>query len=586
MTAIAAAARRLPTPMRRQRGFITPALLGVVANRRRQAGPSGGLLGSYTANVWGGYALYQLWSSWTGNLIRVRRSSDSAEQDIGQASGLLDTAALATFVGSDDAFVVKWYDQTGLGNDFAQSTTTKQPMIVDAGTYVGEVSLDGTDDFISTANNSGTPTAFSVYVAGRDRLGCLGTAATMVKQSAVGTGMGDGRNTTLVGDNDAVVAVDSTNSFARSTGGQPVLDGTVYAAVLDRTKATVALENVFYKNGTVVAQTSTTGSDRSGSYTAGTWCVGQDSVSSAANLARVALKALLIYEDAHTSGTVIAVSALLAPGVQTDGIGGFTTNLWAVWSLRRQVSGYAGSAIRVRRSSDNTEQDIGFDATTHLLDTAALATFVGAGNGFVTKIYDQSGAGRDLVQATTTKQAMIVNSGTVLAMVRFDGSTSSMSTSASSGTPNIMTAYIKAVIQGTGGGAILEHSSNYNSNQAALLAYDSRAAYVAVHGSAGYSQAYFLCTPCGNVFAMQADRTQLTNALMSGGFSGGRALTATSNPVSGTLPTGAFGSHPWFLGARNNSTAYVQMDFETAAIYELSSAHSAAVANRISRQIG
>ena len=42
-----------------------------------------------------------------------------------------------------------------------------------------------------------------------------------------------------------------------------------------------------------------------------------------------------------------------------------------------------GSAVRVRRSSDNSETDIGFTVNGNL-DTAALLTFVGAGNGFVT----------------------------------------------------------------------------------------------------------------------------------------------------------------------------------------------------------
>ena len=47
----------------------------------------------------------------------------------------------------------------------------------------------------------------------------------------------------------------------------------------------------------------------------------------------------------------------------------------AAYSLRKVKSDYDESAIRVRRSSDDTEQDIGFDANGDL-DTAALTTFV------------------------------------------------------------------------------------------------------------------------------------------------------------------------------------------------------------------
>jgi hypothetical protein len=84
----------------------------------------------------------------------------------------------------------------------------------------------------------------------------------------------------------------------------------------------------------------------------------------------------------------------------------------AAYSLRKLRSFYSGSAIRVRRSSDNAESDIGFTGAGDL-DEAALTTFVGANDGFVTTFYDQSGNGRDLVQATAGDQPRIVNAGTV-----------------------------------------------------------------------------------------------------------------------------------------------------------------------------
>jgi hypothetical protein len=67
------------------------------------------------------------------------------------------------------------------------------------------------------------------------------------------------------------------------------------------------------------------------------------------------------------------------------------------YSLRKLSSAYAGSAIRVRRSSDNAEQDINF--TGGVLDTSTLLTFCGAGNGFITRWYDQSGNAKDNVQS-------------------------------------------------------------------------------------------------------------------------------------------------------------------------------------------
>lgn len=82
------------------------------------------------------------------------------------------------------------------------------------------------------------------------------------------------------------------------------------------------------------------------------------------------------------------------------------------YSLRRLSSTYEGDAIRVRRSSDNAEQDIGFVGED--LDTASLLSFVGAGNGFVTVWYDQSGSVNNATQSTAGAQPQIVDSGSVV----------------------------------------------------------------------------------------------------------------------------------------------------------------------------
>jgi hypothetical protein len=97
----------------------------------------------------------------------------------------------------------------------------------------------------------------------------------------------------------------------------------------------------------------------------------------------------------------------------------------AAYSLRKLRNAYTGSAIRVRRSSDNAETDIGFTAGGDL-NTAALLAHVGSGNGFVTTLYDQSGNGRNATQTTAGNQPRIVNSGALEASngkpeIRFDG---------------------------------------------------------------------------------------------------------------------------------------------------------------------
>jgi len=80
-------------------------------------------------------------------------------------------------------------------------------------------------------------------------------------------------------------------------------------------------------------------------------------------------------------------------------------------SLRLLDKNYTGSAIKVRRPSDNNEQDIGF--VNNELDTASLLDFVGSGNGFVSIIYDQVGS-NNMTQNTATLQGQIVSNGSVI----------------------------------------------------------------------------------------------------------------------------------------------------------------------------
>lgn len=81
----------------------------------------------------------------------------------------------------------------------------------------------------------------------------------------------------------------------------------------------------------------------------------------------------------------------------------------AAYSFRKLRTAYAGAAIRIRRSSDDTEIDIGFSS--NQLDIAAITAFVGANSAYIKTIYDQSGSGFDQTQATLTLQPRIVNAG-------------------------------------------------------------------------------------------------------------------------------------------------------------------------------
>lgn len=101
--------------------------------RRPAASAATKPLDGYTTSLWAAWSTRQLLTSYTGNLIRVKRSSDSTEQDIGQIGGLLDEAALAAFVGANTGYIVTYYDQSGNGRDNSV-TIGNGPSIVVSGT--------------------------------------------------------------------------------------------------------------------------------------------------------------------------------------------------------------------------------------------------------------------------------------------------------------------------------------------------------------------------------------------------------------------------------------------------------------------
>jgi hypothetical protein len=120
---------------------------------------------------------------------------------------------------------------------------------------------------------------------------------------------------------------------------------------------------------------------------------------------------------------VIIRSKSSFPGAVASFVGAYDDipNIVTAYSTRRLLTAYTGSLLRIRRSSDNEQQDFGYDGNGDL-DTAAIATFVGGGSGFIVTWYDQSGGGYHANQATPAAQPLYVASGQNGRPVpRFDG---------------------------------------------------------------------------------------------------------------------------------------------------------------------
>jgi len=170
-----------PTPTLSSTSTPTPTLTST-PTPTPSATPGIFILDTYSATA--AFSVRKLRSAYSGDSLRVRRSSDNAEQNIGFVSNELDTASLLSFVGTgatDNGFVTTFYDQTGNALHIDQSVAVNQPKIVNAGVLVGltgtgstrsSLLFDGTNDTLySLAINLGIATnGVQVYSVGDNAL--------------------------------------------------------------------------------------------------------------------------------------------------------------------------------------------------------------------------------------------------------------------------------------------------------------------------------------------------------------------------------------------------------------------------------
>jgi hypothetical protein len=139
--------------------IVPPLDIGVLTPEGRIPVPEGGTSIGIPAAA---YSLRNLSTTYTGNVVDVRRSSDDAEDSF-TATEVAD-GTLTDWVGvGNDGFVTQWYDQSGNDNHATQGTDASQPMIVDGGSLVtGGLDFDGVNDFLTNSANIFAQT-FSVF---------------------------------------------------------------------------------------------------------------------------------------------------------------------------------------------------------------------------------------------------------------------------------------------------------------------------------------------------------------------------------------------------------------------------------------
>jgi len=94
------------------------------------------------------------------------------------------------------------------------------------------------------------------------------------------------------------------------------------------------------------------------------------------------------------------------------------TDFTLAFSLNKLWGGYEGNCLRVRRISDNAEQNIGFDSNNNL-DVASLLSFCGGSTATVVTWFNQSRNNTiSATQSDGASQAIIVQSGSYLGYLK------------------------------------------------------------------------------------------------------------------------------------------------------------------------
>lgn len=285
--------------------------------------------------------------------------------------------------------------------------------------------------------------------------------------------------------------------------------------------------------------------------------------------------------------TAVSVFVLISGSVYISSDAGSTasaalaldsiSSVLGAYSLRKLRTAYSGNAIKVRRASDNTTSNIGF-ASTGVLDTTALNTFISGTTGFIDTWYDQSGNGKDATQATTTSQQQIlVNSFNGLPSLKHDGVDDVLGVASSTGSFTAMHANkASAIIVQSAGlasdpnalGVLLGNNGLSSAKIGFSVWYDDRAsssrnnAFV-THVGNGVSGQTPVTDVNNNAIPAQTptiitalfDNTNATAALRSEQYINDGTLLTQNNTFTNT-PSSASATHDLQIGAGGASTFF------------------------------
>ena len=360
--------------------------------------PTSGLLYDYSGAA-AAYSVRQL-ANTAALAMRIREDGTDTETDIGfDANGDLDTAAISSHCGSNNGFVVTWYDQSGNQNDAAQGTSGSQPQI-----YNGSAVITNNGVSALQFDSSGTNPMYF-------------TAVTSSEYVVAVCGI-DGNTWNVLLSLDTPTT--NRDSSHRVYQNKWRLNGAPPSDWYEESQGDA------YINGSQVTGTPATASQQL--FLA--WNTDPDPLYGFSSISTVKnsrgwygkIQEIIIYENTNYSDStnrsgietnINSEYLIYQPtDAPTSGLLATYTGAAAAYSVR-QLSDKAVIAMRIRRDSDDAETNIGFDSNGDL-DTTAISDFCSTANGYVVEWADQSTNGNHASQSTGTSQPQIYNGTAVI----------------------------------------------------------------------------------------------------------------------------------------------------------------------------
>jgi hypothetical protein len=388
-----------------------------------------------TSSAAGLWSTRRLRSAYAGPVVNVRRNSDNATLDFiadqfGNLSNVQSIVTIDTWLTSTTGNVTTWYDQFR-SNNFTQATATSQPQIVkNSGKWVV---------FFNRDNLIGNPTFYSRMTIPNQIFGIktilfgintiANTFETLLGQSGndnAGFRMGGGDFFNGAYGNDR-------NDFLCTRGRNNLAIGTFFTYWYNNNKYGSSLNIVNDSNplnqwGLVIGSTPgytsfgfNSLSDPYSTLTARAFygylsevAIFTDQISQGD--AGSLYAAQYISRTSSTTLTGTPLFAQLSQSAIASAVGAFSL---------RAVNGTSAMAVRVKRSSDNAQQDFYADRLGNLLTTPVsgqtLQKWLGGAGGNVTTWYDQSGHGNNatgsgsfIYQTSNVNMQWAVKSGSLL----------------------------------------------------------------------------------------------------------------------------------------------------------------------------